>query len=589
VTSERAGTLGALAALAALFGALVAWSFGTWTDPVIDFGFELYVPWRLVEGDVLYRDIAYRNGPLSPYFNAFVFGTLGVGVRSLVAANLAIFAAIALLLYAALARATSRLGAAAGVALLLCVCGFSQYGTVGNYDFATPYQHGQTHGLLLGLACVGLLARALRRHSFASFAIAGAFLGGLALTKAEMLAPAAVAAGLAVARARAGDRGRAAASLLLPALAVFACAVALLALELGPEQALRGALGNWVYLVGVASDGFYAGTSGLDAPGRNALAMLGACAAATAAAALLATIDRLPRRFALGVASAASAAALAAGALLRTPWPQLARALPIATLIVLALALRAHRRARAERDECSAGVAIERALLAAYALVLLAKLGLHPQVQHYGFALAAPALALAVAAGLAALRTPAARACALAFVATIAVAALRDANEILAHKTFLLGEGADRILVAGPDASPRGTMIESALRELDARMGEDSTLLVLPEGAGLNYWLRRRNPTPYALFLPTEQRAHGGADAMLARIEASPPDFVALVHRGHAEFGTGPFLRDPENGQAFLPWLERDYRIVWTIGAEPFRGPRFGIALLERIESEGRR
>ncbi|MCA9510032.1 MAG: hypothetical protein KC560_04965, partial [Myxococcales bacterium] len=152
----------ALAALGALFAALVAWSAGRWTDPVIDFGFELYVPWRLTEGDVLYRDIAYRNGPFSPYANAAVFAALGVSVRSLVVANLAVLAAIVALLYALLARATSALGAFAGAAAVLCVCAFSQYGNVGNYDFATPYQHGQTHGLALGLGVVALCVRALR-------------------------------------------------------------------------------------------------------------------------------------------------------------------------------------------------------------------------------------------------------------------------------------------------------------------------------------------------------------------------------------------------------------------------------------------
>ncbi|MCA9513086.1 MAG: hypothetical protein KC560_20415, partial [Myxococcales bacterium] len=144
----------------------------------------------------------------------------------------------------------------------------------------------------------------------------------------------------------------------------------------------------------------------------------------------------------------------------------------------------------------------------------------------------------------------------------------------------------DRILVAGPAHSPRGAMMARAMEELARVMPEDATLLAMPEGAGLNYWLRRRNPTPYSLFLPPELRAHGGAAAMLARIEASPPDFVALVHRGHAEFGTGPFLRDPDYGAAFLPWLERDYRVVATIGAEPFRGPRFGIVVLERARAD---
>ena len=48
-------------------------------------------------------------------------------------------------------------------AAFLAACGFSQYGTVGNYNFVTPYQHGQTHGLALGLTLVALLSGATPR------------------------------------------------------------------------------------------------------------------------------------------------------------------------------------------------------------------------------------------------------------------------------------------------------------------------------------------------------------------------------------------------------------------------------------------
>ena len=50
----------------AVGAAMLAWTWGTWPDVLVDFGGELYVPWRLAEGDVLYRDVAYFTGPLSP-------------------------------------------------------------------------------------------------------------------------------------------------------------------------------------------------------------------------------------------------------------------------------------------------------------------------------------------------------------------------------------------------------------------------------------------------------------------------------------------------------------------------------------------
>ena len=53
--------------VAAAFVALAVWSWQKWPDVLVDFGRELYVPWQLASGKRLYLDIAYFNGPLSPW------------------------------------------------------------------------------------------------------------------------------------------------------------------------------------------------------------------------------------------------------------------------------------------------------------------------------------------------------------------------------------------------------------------------------------------------------------------------------------------------------------------------------------------
>src|SRR5262245_50277561 len=98
-------------ALAALFAALAAWSWDRWADPQIDFGGELYVAWRLASGDVLYRDLALRNGPLSHALNAAWFELFGVSVRTLVLCNLAILGAAQALVWRALRPACGRFAA----------------------------------------------------------------------------------------------------------------------------------------------------------------------------------------------------------------------------------------------------------------------------------------------------------------------------------------------------------------------------------------------------------------------------------------------------------------------------------------------
>jgi hypothetical protein len=60
--------------------ALGAWlSWRKWPDLLVDFGEQLYLPWRISEGSVLYRDVMYlTGGPLSQYYHAALFKVFGV-------------------------------------------------------------------------------------------------------------------------------------------------------------------------------------------------------------------------------------------------------------------------------------------------------------------------------------------------------------------------------------------------------------------------------------------------------------------------------------------------------------------------------
>ena len=95
-----AARLGGPALLLATAAGMLAFSWGAWPNVFVDFGRELYVPWRLAEGESLHADIAWFNGPLSVYAHAALFALFGPGLWLLVDANLAATAATAALLYA---------------------------------------------------------------------------------------------------------------------------------------------------------------------------------------------------------------------------------------------------------------------------------------------------------------------------------------------------------------------------------------------------------------------------------------------------------------------------------------------------------
>src|ERR1700691_3183953 len=110
--TTRLRLLGPLAVAVAAIVMLV-WSWGTWPDPLVDFGSQLYIPWRITAGQTLYRDIAWYNGPLSQYFNAALFSIFGVGLRTLVLTSLLILTAVLILIYRLTQRTAGPLAAVA--------------------------------------------------------------------------------------------------------------------------------------------------------------------------------------------------------------------------------------------------------------------------------------------------------------------------------------------------------------------------------------------------------------------------------------------------------------------------------------------
>ena len=65
-------------------------------------------------------------------------------------------------------------------------------------------------------------------------------------------------------------------------------------------------------------------------------------------------------------------------------------------------------------------------------------------------------------------------------------------------------------------------------------------------------------------------------------IENAAPDYVALLQRGHAEFGVGPFGEDPQNGRGIVSWVHDEYDLIERFGPPPFQARGFGAELWKR-------
>ncbi len=575
------------ALIAVAFVALGVWTWGNWPDVLVDFGRELYIPWRIGAGDVLYRDLAYFNGPLSPYVNALVFQILGASVRSLFLANLGLLALFTALGHRLLVELGDRFSALLATLVFLCVFAFGQLVGIGNYNFVAPYSHEVTHGLMLGVGALAALSSWRRSGASSSLAVGGAAIGLALLTKPETALAAAIGGivtfAIGLKRAEQSEHAKRSTAIFAASIgAPIAIATLLLATAMPFGDALRAIATPWTSLVSsdATSLEFYRVGMGLDRPAENALAMLewagfwiAAFVPALLAAFALKSNDRAARLTSFAVLAIYAAALIAfEGAI---PWLSAAKPLPI--FAALALGIIGAKLARGENNERGQFAAP----FAAFALVLLAKMALNARVQHYGFALALPATWIPVTALAAWIpneldrrgaRGDFLRAAAFASFAVFAFAHLEVTAGFLAKKKVVVGVNRDAFT-----SDIRGEFVNRAVAELAATPPE-STFAVLPEGVTLNFLARRKSSSRFVNFMPPEVLLFG-EDAMLADFVAHPPERIVLVHKDTREYGFALFGRD--YGVKLMDWVRANYAAEAPIGDPPLvPGSRFGIQIL---------
>ena len=167
------------------------WSWRKWADPLVDFGRELYIPWQIVSGKILYKDIAHLFGPFSQYFNALLFKLFGVSYMTLVFANLVLTALFTVVVYQTIKNTVDQISATIVALSFLTLFAFSQYTGIGNFNFINPYTHEATHGVILSAFMIYGLWKftTTRRDGF--IIAAGLCFGLILLTKIEVILSAA--------------------------------------------------------------------------------------------------------------------------------------------------------------------------------------------------------------------------------------------------------------------------------------------------------------------------------------------------------------------------------------------------------------
>ena len=588
--------VGRIGGLVLVLGAatVMLWlSWGKWPDVLVDFGRELYVPWMLAEGKVLYRDLMYFNGPLSPYLNALWFVLFGTSLRTLVWMNLTLLAIMMLVMYLVLRSASSSLAAFVASLVFICLFAFSQYVGIGNYNYVCPYSHEATHGMFLSWVVLACLSAHARSQRIGWLAGAGLASGLVFLTKPELFIAVTAASVTALGlwgwaekpdfRSTIRAIGVFVASLLVPSLVSYS----LLSIRLPWREAGIGTLGGWWYIWDsrISKLAFYRVGMGLDTPLVNLGKMFkvgGVYAAVLVPAAILAAVTRR-KTTAILLGALAFAGVVIVGWRHREvlPWFDLGRPLPLFMLVAGISMIWALKRHRNEKY-------LNGLILIVFSLVILGKMVLNARLYHYGFVLAMPAMLVLVVALVGWIPSVINKGggqqvvfygSVLALLSMIIVSYVSVSMERYALKSVAVGKGADAFF-----ADRRGEAVKMAVDWLERHGHPQETLAVLPEGVMINYLTKRPNPTPVVNLMPPEMLMFG-EDRILREFQASPPTYLVLVHKNTMEYGFRFFGRD--YGQSIAQWFDQNYHPEYLIGAKPFLSTRFGI-LIEKMRNSFR-
>ena len=577
--------------------------YGRFGDLIVDCSREATVPWRILHGDLIYRDFNYEYGPLAPYFLALCYRLFGVHLLTLNLAGLAISSAVTLLIYALSRMFLGRLLSLGVGALFVFVFAF-QYSSLYNiFTYVFPYTYAASLGVLLLLSVFYAGYRALETEKTVWFSRLGLLLALASLTKVEFI----VAAVLFV-------------LLLLP----------LLVLKTRRQGAFsRRRLGKWLWALAwpaggvlIPVCGYFASRVDLLEYYRNELARMtslnlpaarakmgaehlqasliivgGVVLAYAALAVVFFGVDRLAQRVERRTTARALRMLCTAGLGLSVAavaaWT--AHALrPInvfagmAAWIPLIGACAAWAIWISERDERTSNAAIFVACTAVVSFVLLIRILLNARPLGYGVFLMVPGTLLllySVFAFLPAMlrrRGSRGRFHVWGFAVFFAVAGTMNF-------AFSLHQyRAKNVAVA----TARGTMRlprdqASALTQLLEffRDKRDYSLLVLPEGNMINFLLDSIPKTYSYAYVPGLLKTPAQEDRIIREIREIPIDYVLVVTRWTTEFGF------PVVGVDYA-WrlkqvIDANYQSVAQFGPPPFSRKGFGMLLMERKDRLG--
>lgn len=572
---------------------LLSISWLKWGDLIIDTGREMSVPYVLSQGKLLYKDITYIYGPLTPYLHALIFRLWGAHLNLLIAGGIVTTFLTAFLTYKISRLFLNVLSSILAALTFLFVFAFGRYMYLANYNFILPYSYAATQGILFALAALYLFMRFLlyqKRSLLWGYSIFTAFTLlcrielGLALLASLLL-------GLVVCRLKQTQtvsRRTILLSLGGP-LAAAGAGFIPLAIMTGSWQVIKHNLIDIVYMNLNQRNVFVESLCGYDAWQQNLrlvcksfLGYLVITAAFFLSSFLIGRIRRLKDLLNIrGIAGLILIVCALTWAKTFYPYWLQYRAVPLICILVGGYCLAGLLVVKKTSD-----LAKDVSLLAlcVFSLLLTLRIILKVSAAHYGFYLLAPGMILyhifflRILPGLLNNKHKIFSAAFIALFVLLIINHFQIYRPVYAQQTLKVDGPRGGLFFMDTGTAGRCRELIEFLRQ---NTDQEDTLVVFPEGVALNFLSRRDNPLYYYQFLPYDLARPGVEQDIIAELRQKKVDYIAVLQRSTAEYGYPVF--GAHYARELADWIAANYRVTQFFGPPPFSSAEFGIALLEKL------
>lgn len=166
--------------IAVTYAAMLFLSWHRWTSLIVDIGRETDLPFRILSGEMLYRDVHYIYPPFSPYFNALLYRVFGEHLDTLIFSGFFFSILVTFLCYKILRKLMPEAEASIATAFVVVLCVFKPAG-----NLILPYSFAALHAAVFSLAAVLFTLRYAEYKNKRDLIVAGVFTGLAAITKQE--------------------------------------------------------------------------------------------------------------------------------------------------------------------------------------------------------------------------------------------------------------------------------------------------------------------------------------------------------------------------------------------------------------------